>query len=232
MKKYFTRVKLLKCIWILILFIVLFLIDLKSIFNDDFTKVFRSNISYINYIIDEYKIIMILILLIILYFRVKSNFVFKLEKMKFFGVTVNCKDTERIFKQSIKSYLDTKRTLFRIELERDNYYDVIKSYYECYNFIRLKMAEYEIKNSDLESYKAANEMIKELNKFLTKYQCDYRRWYEYIIENRIVDLYDEDINKIQKRYRKYNEIREDFIKFNNEFRNCSKHFGINISNWD
>lgn len=164
-------------------------------------------------------------------FILKKKWVLRIEKMSCGGITFVCNKPEKILKQNIKNFLDTKRTLFYINSKNDNFYDVINSYFSTYKFIRNEMSVYDLDSKDKEIYKCANSMIRILNEFLTDFQSDYKRWYEYLRDNKMDELYDKDIYEIQKKYRKYNEILEGFERVNEEFKKCSKIFDINISKW-
>ncbi|HAT4319111.1 TPA: hypothetical protein I9071_000184 [Clostridium perfringens] len=148
------------------------------------------------------------------------------------GLTFVCNKPEKILKQNIKNFLETKRTLFKINEKKDNFYDTINSYYETYKFIRNEISVYDIDSKQESLYKYASEMIKVLNEFLTDYQSDYKRWYEYIRDYKKDDIYDKDIYDIQKDYRNYNEIMNGFLLVNNEFNKYAKNFDINVEKWE
>ncbi|MDU2491148.1 MAG: hypothetical protein E7D27_11285 [Clostridium celatum] len=221
-------------IWIVILLAsisALFIIDLKVILRCEAISIFRENMFYIVNLISKFKSIIILFILFGLYIIAKSKWVFKIEKLNYGGITFAFNKPDKILKQNIKNFLNTKRTLFKINPNKDNFYETIASYYTVYKLIRDEMYPYDIEASSKEIYIAANEMIKTLNEFLTDYQSDYKRWYEYIIENQKEQNHDIDIGEIQKKYRHYNEMVQAFKDVNKKFIKHAKTFDINVDKW-
>lgn len=45
----------------------------------------------------------------------------------------------KLYKRAVRSFLDTKRSLFKIDLERDNFDETLSSYYKTYEFFREEM---------------------------------------------------------------------------------------------
>ena len=75
-------------------------------------------------------------------------------------------------------------------------------------------------------------MIKKLNEFLTSNQNDYKRWYNYIIDNKMKDIYNKDIKDIQMDYRHYQKLIGEFKEVNELFKSIADEFDIDISKWD
>jgi hypothetical protein len=75
--------------------------------------------------------------------------------------------------------MDSKRAIFKVRKNVDAFDEVISSYYQTYQFIRDEMKILNPKK-DREIYDFSNEMLMVLNKFLTNYQNNYKRWYKYI----------------------------------------------------
>ncbi|NFI04799.1 hypothetical protein FC959_10360 [Clostridium botulinum] len=217
---------------IFLVIIILGVCNLKIFFRSKFLDVFRENIFYLINLIDKFKGIIIIFVLIFIYFILKSKFVIRLEKMSCGGLTLICNKPDKILKQSIKNFLNTKRTLFFINPQKDNFYDTINSYYSTYNFIKNEMSTYDIDSVKNELYDTANEMIQALNEFLTNNQSDYKRWYEYLINNDEKRIHVMNIEDIQKEYRKYEEILADFRLVNKKFVKLGKQFDINMDKWN
>lgn len=220
--------------WVLILIIIggfLYKFDLKVILRSNRISIFRDNMFYIVNLISKFKSIIILVILFGLYIIAKSKWVFKVEKLNYGGITFAFNKPDKILKQNIKNFLNTKRTLFKINPNKDNFYETISSYYEVYKLIRDEMYPYDIEASNKDIYVAANEMIKTLNDFLTEYQSDYKRWYEYVMENEKHINYNMDIGEVQKEYRHYDEMIQAFEEVNEKFSKYAQTFDINTKKW-
>lgn len=220
--------------WVLILIIIsgfLYKFDLKVILRSNRISIFRDNMFYIVNLISKFKSIIILVILFGLYIIAKSKWVFKVEKLNYGGITFAFNKPDKILKQNIKNFLNTKRTLFKINPNKDNFYETISSYYEVYKLIRDEMYPYDIEASNKDIYVAANEMIKTLNDFLTEYQSDYKRWYEYVMENQKHINYNMDIGEVQKEYRHYDEMIQAFKEVNEKFSKYAQTFDINTEKW-
>ncbi|MDW7519159.1 hypothetical protein RY897_28885, partial [Klebsiella pneumoniae] len=98
---------------------------------------------------------------------------------------------------------------------------------QTYQFIRDEMKILNPKK-DREIYDFSNEMLMVLNRFLTNYQNNYKRWYKYISDkDEVVDRVSGDvmrfhatsINKIQMQYYDYERILKGFKDVNRFFVN-------------
>ena len=143
--------------------------------------------------------------------------------------------------------MDTKRSLFKFDPNYDSIEEVLNSYYECYKFIKDEMKLLDItKRRDKKLYSLANEMLKTLNRFLTKHQNNYRRWHKFISDNDKVITKDKDnngefvtlsyhltpISTIQSHYYHFNEILEGFKEVNDFFTDkVVNEFNINVDKW-
>ena len=95
---------------------------------------------------------------------------------------------------------------------------------------------------DNELYNISNDMLMVLNKFLTKNQNNYKRWYKYIsdkdevieiITNTPLKVRLSPINKIQKQYYNYSKICNDFKLVNDFFSSrVQQTFNVNTTKWD
>ena len=234
MKKFFkeNKKKIFLSVIIFLLIFILFMVDLKWIFRSDKIKIFRENIFYLTNLFEKFKYIFVGIILIYVYLIISKKWVFRIEKMSYGGITFQLNKPDKMLKQSISNYLNTKRTLFKINPQKDNFYDTINSYYSVYELIRNEISPYDTSCSKEGTYETCNNMIRTLNKFLTSYQSDYKRWYEYLIENNKGSIYDKDIEEIQKKYRKYDEILAGFNEVNNDFIKYAEQLGIDSGKWN
>lgn len=231
-KKQFKNIVL-----IIILFSVCIL--LTSI---DINKVLSNYIYYINlknnikFIINVFNksLPLLIIGIVFVFYKILSNrWIFRIEKLNLGGMSIIFSNPDDLFKQQVRNFLNTKRTLFKLDEDKDNFYETIDSYYQVYSFIRDEIKIYDNKSYQNKSscYSEANKMIKKLNEFLTSNQNDYKRWYKYIMDNKIEDLYDKDVKDIQMKYRHYDKIVNDFKNVNEVFCSVAKKFDIDLDKW-
>ncbi|MDQ1783113.1 hypothetical protein, partial [Klebsiella pneumoniae] len=142
----------------------------------------------------------------------------KVEKLSLGGVNILFNESATLYKKSVKNHLDSKRAIFKLRKNVDAFDEVISSYYQTYQFIRDEMKILNPKK-DREIYDFSNEMLMVLNRFLTNYQNNYKRWYKYISDkDEVVDRVSGDvmrfhatsINKIQMQYYDYERILKGF----------------------
>ncbi|HHC0427197.1 TPA: hypothetical protein ACOSB6_005152, partial [Salmonella enterica] len=107
----------------------------------------------------------------------------KIEKLTFGGMNILFNTTSTLYINSVLSFLDTKRSLFIIREEYDNFSEVLDSYYQTYTFFRQEMKILD-PIRDKELYDFTNDLLMIINKFLTKHQNNYRRWYKFISESK------------------------------------------------
>jgi len=164
----------------------------------------------------------------------------KVEKLSLGGVNILFNESSTLYIKSIRNHLDSKRAIFKIRKNIDAFDEVIYSYYQTYQFIRDEMRILNPKK-DRELYVLSNDMLKVLNKFLTKYQNNYKRWYKYVSEKdevkeissgNVMRFHETSINKIQQQYYDYQNILHGFKQVNNFFMNDVKpRFNINTDKW-
>ncbi|MEX7677446.1 hypothetical protein, partial [Klebsiella pneumoniae] len=149
----------------------------------------------------------------------------KVEKLSLGGVNILFNESATLYKKSVKNHLDSKRAIFKLRKNVDAFDEVISSYYQTYQFIRDEMKILNPKK-DREIYDFSNEMLMVLNRFLTNYQNNYKRWYKYISDkDEVVDRVSGDvmrfhatsINKIQMQYYDYERILKGFKDVNRFF---------------
>lgn len=170
----------------------------------------------------------------------------KLERLNIGGVNLLFHKPDKIFKDTAKAFLETKRTLYRIDPELDNFSETLDSYYNTYQFFRKEMSLLDTtKASDKELYEISSAIIKELNIFLTSYQNNFRRWYDYVTDENTIWVEDENgvrelekkpymmrIGELQKHYYDYNEITAGFKSVNQFFRSkVNRIIEVDIEKW-
>ncbi|MCY8977784.1 hypothetical protein [Bacillus atrophaeus] len=160
-----------------------------------------------------------------------NKWAFKIEKLTLGGFNILFDNPVKLYKRSVQSFLDTKRTLFLIDPSRDNFDETLTSYYKTYEFFRneMKILDNQRKKGKFfdgeqeKLYAITNEIIQKLNEFLTSHQNNFKRWYKYVSDNNEVKVLNDEeflefhltpIDKIQEQYYRYNEICEGFKEIN------------------
>lgn len=210
-----------------------------------FTVNFMSNVNIIRAFLSV--LILFLIAYILLIGAFHQRYSLRLEQLSFGGINILLNKSDLLFKKSVKNYLDTKRSLFKFDPNYDSIEEVLNSYYEYYKFIKDEMKLLDItKRRDKKLYSLANEMLKTLNRFLTRHQNNYRRWHKFISDNDKVITKDKNYNgefvtlsyhltpisTIQSHYYHFNEILEGFKEVNDFFTDkVVNEFNINVDKW-
>lgn len=146
-----------------------------------------------------------------------------------FGVEFQLKNTERNAKLQIKNHLSSKRSIFVFYEEYDNYYDVINSMYDTLNFLRKQLENFDFfSQTNNECYEQIEGMIKTIGQFLTKYQSDYRRYYEYQVAEIEGFI---PFKNIQNSYYKISNMTIDIQKLNMGMERYATFFNINTEKW-
>ncbi|MFB4342761.1 hypothetical protein RAC90_20005 [Pantoea sp. CS_6] len=210
-----------------------------------FTANFMSNVGIIK------AFLAVLILCLVAYLLIigaaYKRYSFKIEQLNFGGVNILFDNSDILFKKTIKNYLDTKRSLFKLDAHHDAFDEVLNSYFECYNFIRTEIRILNLKRQrDRELYNVASEALKVLNVFLTEHQNNYRRWHKYVSEKDSVLTQDKNsdgdfislsyhltpIGKVQSYYYHFNKILDGFSDVNKFFSaDFANKFNIDIKKW-
>ncbi|MCL2563170.1 MAG: hypothetical protein FWE08_03950 [Oscillospiraceae bacterium] len=224
---------------IIALLLVLLLLSLCFNFRDFIESrnsllLLKTNVLYIIRVISRSTPLIVFLLLIYIWRKIATKLVVRVEKLDVGGMSVIFERPEELFRQQIKNFLNTKRTLFYFDPTRDNIYDCINSCYKIYEFIRENMSVYDTKSSQKsEYYKTANGMLYELNEFLTNHQSDYKRWYKAMLEKMGSTCDDfKSITEIQKEYKEYAAVVEDFDNLNSAFLEYVKIFEVDTKKWE
>ena len=165
----------------------------------------------------------------------------KIDKLSLGGLNILFDTSRTLYTNSVSNFLDTKRTLFRIEPKYDNFSDVFESYFQTYNFFRQEMKVLDPQR-DKDLYDLTNNILQELNKFLTINQNNYRRWYQKVSSDNSTEyppegskkyFYNTPIDEIQEKYYAYDDLLKGFQSINTFFENNVKEpFGVNSEKWD
>lgn len=166
-----------------------------------------------------------------LYFLLTNHFHLKATTIKIFeGLEIELKQTEKRVNAQVRNYLSSKRSIFVFYDDYDNYYDCINSMYEILKFLRTQLATFD--NQKNKTYERIEGIIKELGRFLTKYQSNYRKYYELQqkqMENDPKQF--RTFQQIQDGYPKAREMRVDFHTLNARMKKYADFFHIDIEKW-
>lgn len=194
----------------------------------------------------------LLLLALVIIGLLTKKWAFKIEKLSLGGFNLLFESPVVLYKRSVRAFLDTKRTLFKIDPERDNFDETLSSYYKTYEFFRseMKILDSERKRGrwskqaeQRELYELTNLIIQMLNEFLTSHQNNFRRWYKYCSDKNEVrrilgegdplEFHLTPISEIQQQYYRYNEICDGFKEINQFFTTTvNKHFNVNLEKWE
>lgn len=224
---------------LVLLIFVLGSFEIKNI-STPFLRTIWNNLNSISTII--YTSLPLIVLLIIVLLFVTNKWALRVEKMSIGGFNVIFDNPAQLYRRQVKNYLDTKRTIFKIDCDYDNFCHTLDSYFEIYKFFRDEakvLGQIRNQNSKLAReketirlYRLTNKAIQVLNDFLTKNQDDYRRWYKY------QEIKDEDafyltpIGELQKKYPSYEKLCDGFQEVNKFFVDeFATEFEIDIQKW-
>lgn len=229
--------------WLILAIVIVGLLFLLSVFDiqtikNAYISTLWRNLSFISTTL--FALIPLLLITLLLVFVGLKKWAFRVEKLSIGGFNVLFDNPNQLFKRQLRTFLDTKRTLFKVDFEHDNIKETLDSYFEVYKFLRdeikilgdAKQRRNGKVNKTAHLYYLSNEMIKELNNFLTTHQSNYRRWYTYLEKHQEQDFYLKPIGELQEGYHNYEQLRTDFKKLNKFFtEQVAPEFDINIEKW-
>jgi hypothetical protein len=97
--------------------------DFSFLENNKFIK----NLKIVNSFL--FGFIPLLFLIVVITGFLTNKWAFKIEKVSLGGFNILFDDPVKLYKRSVRSFLDTKRTLFNIDFERDNFDETLTSFY-------------------------------------------------------------------------------------------------------
>lgn len=121
---------------------------------------FIANIDFITDTITKYIAVIIGVIVVwgIIFWRKHADV--KVPSITVAGIELNLRNIDRIVKSNLANYLVTKRSLFKLDAELDNFDDVFESYHCIYEFIREQMSYYEnVTTTDNEIYLEMKSML-------------------------------------------------------------------------
>lgn len=199
----------------------------------------RDNLAFLSAVASRYRELFLFLFFLLLFVYIiylKCNYRTSISEFTLAGISFTFKDPEPVIKVRVSNYLNTKRSLFYYYEGYDNLYDVMSSWHEILLFIREQLCFLEERNSDGKNSdfnKNLQELVAELNWFLTKYQSDYRRWYESQIkkEMQTTDKF-RPLFFIQREYFLYDKIMQDIKLLNEKLRTQSNIWDVDCKRWE
>lgn len=193
---------------------ILVFVDISAVISKlSYFTIVKNNLDWLASLLDKYALLLLSILFVVAFVWAKIHLSISITSCSIGGIEINLKNIEGEVRINVRNYLNTKRSLFAVYPEYDNFYDVFTSYHEVYEFLRTQIILFSSNRHDSETYIALQDMLKALNLILTKYQSDYRRWYEKENDNSFVFL-----SELQNSYPKYCEIVSAFKEFNDRMK--------------
>lgn len=220
------------CVVIFVSFIILALLPLQTwITLFPGTARIVENLDLITAFLSRYSWLVKAGVFFLLYFLLKNHFHLKATTIKIFeGLEIELKQTESRVKAQVRNYLSSKRSIFVFYDDYDNYYDCIDSMHKILEFLRTQLETFD--NQKSESYGHIEGIIKELGRFLTKYQSNYRKYYELQQKQMENDPNQfRTFQQIQDGYPKAREMRVDFHTLNARMKKYADFFHIDIEKW-
>jgi len=226
---------------ILVILFVLCTFDLDRL-NQGLGNKLWLNIKILSHFLSVIYPILICLFLIVLIGTTEWKIQFK--ELSFAGLHIYFASPEKLFISKVSNYLNTKRTIFKIDLEKDNFKETFDSFYEIYLFMRNELStienfsELKQKKKCKDLYCITNEAVSILNSFLTEHQSNFRRWYEYYEKTQLqagekASFYLNPIGQFQKDYYAYEKLCSDFKHVNDFFSSTiAEYFKIDISKWN
>lgn len=215
---------------VLLFFCVLCFLPFKFVLEIPAIVCLKNNLDFVGQFIARYPWLATVAIVLFVIVLLVQNFSINSTTMKLMGIEFQLKNTERNVKIQVKNYLSTKRSVFVLYDEYDNYYDVINSMYDILLFLRKQLANFDnFSQTNNDCYKQIEGMIKEIGRFLTKYQSDYRRYYITKIERDSENFV--SFKEIQNEYIQVTEMKNDFHKLNVEMKPYANFFGIDTDKW-
>lgn len=222
----------------IIFFIIIFLslsglcvLPLKTVLKIPAIVCLKNNLDFMGQFIERYSWLATVLVILFVVVLLVQNFSINSTTMKLMGLEFQLKNTEKNIKIQIKNYLSTKRSVFVFYDEYDNYYDVINSMYDILLFLRKQLENFDnFSQTNNECYKKIEGMIKEIGRFLTKHQSDYRRYYTANIERESENFV--SFKEIQNRYLQVSEMKRDFHELNTNMQIYADFFDIDTNKWN
>jgi len=222
-----------------LILVLLSTFEIRSL-SHTFLRTLWSNFRAISAIV--YVLLPLTLLLIFCTLFLTNRWAVRVEKANIGGFHIIFDNPAKLYKRHIRNYLDTKRTIFKIDCDHDNFDETLDSYFEIYKFFRDEIKilgnvkkQYTKPSKGKEAahlYDLTNQVIQQLNEFLTKNQSDYRRWYRYIEKTNEEVFYLTPIGDLQKQYPQYKDLCCGFEQVNTFFINSiACEFDIDILKW-
>ena len=128
---------------------------------------------------------------------------------------------------SMDNYIYSSRSFHRLVESEDNIAHLIHSYHAIYDYMRDALQKYDyIVIDDKEDYHIIKKYLMILNRFLTKHQNNYERWYYKVKDDNAA--YEMDIMMLQKQYRHYDELVADICSLNKQMNEFADYLGVDL----
>ena len=214
-----------------VLCVLLCAVRLRAFLDWAWVQRLKDNLDFIGDFLYRYPWLATALVILILLALLAGRFSLDSTTVTVLGMEFQLRQTENAVKSQIKNFLSSKRSIFVFYDQYDNLYDCINSMYQILVFLRKQLVNFEsFDQTHNESYSQIEGMIQEIGRFLTKYQSDYRRYYEMEIEQH--SGFFTPFQEIQAGYGKRKEMLADFHALNENMKPYAEFFHIDIQKWE
>lgn len=215
----------------LIIIVIVLFVDITGLGNISWLVTFKENIKWLAGIANTYAALVVFIVVLIFVIQIAMRFSISMRNATVLGIEFSLKNPDEIVKNNMRNYLCTKRTLFEINEQYDNFCEVFDSYHDVYGFFRQQLSEYENNNGVKgDVYSKLVDIIRELNVFLTKHQAHFRDWIDWRKKQDETKYIEFSI--LQRECPRYHELINDFNTINKSMINHARDFQVNFVDWD
>ena len=122
MKLKIEKNKIIKFIFIAVIFFICIKVDInRELSNYNFYINLKNNIKFAANVLNKSLPLLVIAIVFIGYKVLSSRWIFRIEKLNLGGMSIICSNPDDLFKQQVRNFLNTKRTLFKIDEDKDNF---------------------------------------------------------------------------------------------------------------
>lgn len=108
----------------LIIIVIVLFVDITGLGNISWLVTFKENIKWLAGIANTYAALVVFIVVLIFVIQIAMRFSISMRNATVLGIEFSLKNPDEIVKNNMRNYLCTKRTLFEINEQYDNFSDI------------------------------------------------------------------------------------------------------------
>lgn len=219
---------ILECTVVVGFVIVCCIVDFENFIKGiTFLQRFNKNLEFFIQVFKKIWPYILLVAIIHSIVILKRNIRLEFTKLSIAGLEFQNKKPADKVCAHLRNYLNTKRSIFYFVESEDNIAHLIHSYHAIYDYMRDALQKYDyIVIDDKEDYHIIKKYLMILNRFLTKHQNNYERWYYKVKDDNAA--YEMDIMMLQKQYRHYDELVADICSLNKQMNEFADYLGVDL----